>query len=145
MKFSRTVGGVHIELDTKILDDSARKAQIALNRRIAGDCEPLVPFSQGALRSSVNFPEGNAGGVIEWNTPYAHYQYMGEVYGPNIPKFDSNGNLTGYWSPPKKEPTGKPISYHHPGTTDHWFEIAKTRHLAEWEKTVRDEVRKGLS
>lgn len=109
-----------------------------LNMQVVADCDPLIPFRQGALRGSANYPEGIYGGKIEWNTPYAHYQYMGEIYGPNIPEYDADGNLTGFWSPPKKNPTGKPIKYHEPGTTDHWFEVAKGRHLKEWEKLVRD-------
>lgn len=84
---------------------------------------------------------------IEWNTPYAHYQYIGEIYGPNIPEYDADGNLIGFWSPPKKKknPTGRKIEdnkRNEPGTTDHWFEVAKGRHLKEWEKLVRDTVGK---
>lgn len=129
---------MHIQLDTKRLDDNVREAQKLLNMQIAADCDPLISFQQGALRNSLNYPNGIYGGEIEWNTPYAHYQYMGEIYGPNIPEYDADGNLIGFWSPPKKNPTGRPITYHEPGTTDHWLEAAKGKHLKQWEKLVRD-------
>lgn len=141
-KFDKVVGGVHISLDTSRLDASVVRAQQKLNDKIATDCEPLVPFQQGALRGSMWYPDGISGGVIEWNTPYAHYQYAGEVYGPNIPIKDADGNLTGWWSPPDKEPTGSPIAYHEPGTTDHWFEVSKSRNLDSWVQLVRNEIGK---
>lgn len=116
-------------------------AQIALNEQIVADCDPLVPFRQGQLKNSVRFPEGIAGGLIEWNTPYAHYMYMGEVYGPNIPIRDEEGNVTGFYSPPEKYPTDRPLTYHTPGTTGKWFDAAKARHLQQWVKLVEDRLK----
>jgi hypothetical protein len=138
------VGGVHISLDTGRLDANVTRAQQKLNMQIAADCEPLVPFRQGSggLRGSMWYPEGISGGVIEWNAIYSHYMYAGEVYGPNIPIKDADGNVTGWWSPPHKEPTGRQIAYHTPGTMDHWFEVAKSRHLKDWEDLVKKEVGK---
>ena len=43
---------------------------------------------------------------IEVAAPYAHYQYKGEVYGPNIP-IKENGVIVGYFSPPSKHRTGR--------------------------------------
>lgn len=137
------IGNVDITLDTRRLDKNLREAQKLLNMQITADCDPLIPFKGGALRGSLRYPEGLEGGVIEWNTPYAHYQYMGEVYGPNIPIRDAEGNITGYWSPPSKEPTGRHLTYHQPGTTDHWFEAAKERHKADWIRLVQEVVWKG--
>ena len=47
---------------------------------------------------------------IEVDAPYAHYQYKGEVWGPNIPRIE-NGVVVGYWSPPIKHPTGRKLKY----------------------------------
>lgn len=47
---------------------------------------------------------------IEVVAPYAHYQYKGEVWGPNIPRIE-NGVVVGYWSPPIKHPTGRKLKY----------------------------------
>lgn len=85
MKINNHVGNVHIKFDTKRIDGNLKEAQKKLNMQIVADSEPYVPFQQGTLRSSVRYPQGIDGGEIEYNTPYAHYLYQGEVYGPNIP------------------------------------------------------------
>lgn len=140
MRYNNKVGDVHIHLDTKRIDASIQEAQKRLNEQVVADCEPYVPFRQGALRGSVGFPKGIYGDEIEYNTPYAHYMYVGEVYGPNIPIKDAQGNLIGWISPPKKNATGKPLKYHTPGTSSKWFEEAKRQHLADWIKIVKETV-----
>ncbi len=138
MKLKTHVGNVDTHIDTKRIDNNIREAQKLLNMQVVADCDPLIPFQQGALRNSVNYPQGIYGGEIEYNTPYAHYQYMGEVYGPNIPIRDSAGNITGWYSPPQKHPTGRPIQYHTEGTGDHWFEKAKAQHKDDWIRLVKE-------
>lgn len=138
MRIRQHIGNVDIHIDTKRIDRNLKEAQKLLNMQVVADCDPLIPFQQGALRNSVNYPSGIYGGEIEWNTSYAHYLYVGRVYGPNIPIYDDEGNLTGYWSPPKKHPTGKEIQYHTPGTGKEWFETAKQRHGADWLRLVRE-------
>lgn len=140
MRFNNHVGNVHIKLDTKRIDNNLKKAQMKLNMQIVADCEPYVPFRQGALRGSVRYPLGITGGKIEYNTTYAHYLYQGEVYGPNIPQRDAEGNIVGWFSPPKKSPTGRRLQYHTPGTSDHWFDRAKQEHLSEWIQLVKETV-----
>lgn len=142
MKLNSHIGNVDIKIDTSRIDKNIKEAQKLLNEQIVADCDPLIPFQQGALRNSVNYPQGIYGGEIEWNTPYAHYQYVGEVYGPNYPIYDSAGNLTGYYSPPKKNPTGKPLHYHTEGTSDHWFEKAKEQQKDDWVRLVKETVGK---
>lgn len=137
MKINNHVGSLHIKFDTKRIDSNLEKAQMKLNMQVVADCEPYVPFRNGALRSSVRYPQGITGGEIEYNTPYAHYMYMGEVYGPNIPIKDAQGNITGWISPPKKSPTGKRLQYHTKDTSDHWFEEAKQKHLPDWINLVK--------
>lgn len=138
MKMNTHVGNVDIKIDTKRIDNNVRTAQKLLNMQIVADCDPLIPFQQGALRNSVNYPHGIYGGEIEYNTPYAHYQYEGEVYGPNIPIRDAEGNITGWYSPPKKHPTGRQLQYHTAGTGDHWFSKAKEMHKDEWVRLVKE-------
>ena len=105
--------------------------------QVVADCEPFVPFQQGGLREKIEYPEGIYGGEIEYNTPYAHYMYEGKVYGPNIPIRDEAGNVTGWYSPPNKRPTGRSLTYHTAGTGDHWFEKAKQQHKQEWIDLVK--------
>ncbi len=138
MRIRRHIGNIDINIDTKRIDRNLKEAQKLLNMQVVADCDPLIPFQQGALRNSVNYPQGIYGGEIEYNTPYAHMLYVGEVYGPNIPIKDSEGNITGWYSPPKKHPTGRPIQYHTPGTGKEWFEVAKERYGADWLRLVRE-------
>lgn len=142
MNINTKVGNVSISINTSRLDNNLKEAQMLLNMQVVADCTPLVPFSQGALRNSVNYPEGIYGGSIEWNTPYAHYLYEGIVYSPNIPIKDKAGNIVGWFSPPSKKPTGRSLTYGEPGTTDHWFEEAKKAHGAEWIRLVQETVGK---
>ena len=137
MRIKQHIGNVDIQLNTDRIDRNIREAQKLLNMQIVADCDPLIPFQQGALRNSVNYPQGIYGGEIEYNTPYAHYQYEGIVYGPNIPIRDAEGNITGWYSPPSKRPTGRPLAYHTAGTGDHWFEKAKQQHKQEWIDLVK--------
>lgn len=136
---SKVIGNVEIELNINF-PERKREAQKLLNMQIVADSDPYIPFRQGALRNSVRYPEGLEGGLIEYNTPYAHYQYVGEVYGPNFPIYDGEGNLIGFRSPPHKYPTGRPLTYYTEGTGDHWFERAKADHKQEWIKLVGDTI-----
>lgn len=140
MRFNSHVGNVHIKLDTKRIDGNLKEAQMKLNMQIVADSTPYVPFRQGALRSSVRYPQGITGGEIEYNTPYAHYLYEGTVYSPNIPIKDAQGNITGWFSPPHKTPTDRKLQYHTPGTSDHWFNRAKQEKLSDWVKLVKRTV-----
>jgi hypothetical protein len=114
--------------------------------QIVADCEPLIPVRQGALRNSQSYPDGVDGDWIEYNTPYAHYQYMGVVYSPNIPIKDADGNITGWFSPKgkTKTPTDRKLKHiEHPETTDHWFDKCKESNLQSWIDLVKKEVGKG--
>lgn len=142
MKLDKSTGYVHISFDSSRMDANAKNAQKALNEQVVADSTPLIPFRQGALRNSVTYPEGIYGGQVKWDTPYARYQYGGQVYGPNFPKFDEVGNLIGWASPPKKYPTGRKLQYNTPGTGAEWFEVAKQRNLDDWVKVVEDEMNK---
>ena len=78
---------------------------------------PYVPFESGALRDSVTI----APKTITHNAPYAHYQYTGDVYGPNYP-ITQNGVRVGFFSPPNrpKHPTGKRLKYKSPKAAAKW-------------------------
>lgn len=130
MKFNKTVGGVSINLNTDRLDRNIREAQKLLNMQVVGDCEPLIPFQQGALRGSQRYPEGIYGGEIAWDTPYAHYQYQGELYLTEDGRSFANKNE-------RKYPTGTKMKQHAPGTTDHWFDKAKEQHEKQWIDIVK--------
>ena len=93
----------------------------------------MILFQQGALRNSVNYPQGVYGGEIEYNTPYAHYQYYGELY------LTSSGSSFAQKGE-KKYASGQLLVQHHPGTTARWFEVAKAKHGKEWVDLVKKTV-----
>lgn len=62
--------------------------------------EPWVPMDNGILAHGYEITPN----YLRYPGPYAHYQYMGIVYGPNIPLFDDTGELIGFYSPPQKYP-----------------------------------------
>ena len=136
MKYDKTVGCVDIHIDTSRIDNNIRNAQKALNMQVVSDCDEYIPMQQGALRGSVNYPDGIYGGEIAWNTPYAHYQYMGELY------LTEDGRSFAFRGE-RKYPTGLPLQQHHPGTADHWFDRAKQAHCEQWIDLVKREVGKG--
>lgn len=136
MKYDKTVGCVDIHIDTSRIDNNIRNAQKALNMQVVADCDEYIPMQQGALRGSVHYPDGIYGGEIAWNTPYAHYQYMGELY------LTEDGRSFAFRGE-RKYPTGLPLQQHHPGTADHWFDRAKQAHCEQWIDLVKREVGKG--
>lgn len=133
MKFNKKVGGINIKLDTRRLDRNVIEAQKLLNMQIAADCDSLIPFQQGALRASQYYPEGIYGGEIAWAVPYAHYQYVGELYLTEDGRTYANKNE-------RKYPTGTPLEQHTEGTVAQWFERAKAEHEKKWIDLVKDTV-----
>lgn len=83
--------------------------------------DPYVPMDEGNLaHTSVEVTKDS----VRYNQPYAHYMYVGEVYGPNIP-IREDGIIVGWFSPKgkKKHPTGREIHYNtsnHPLATKEW-------------------------
>ena len=138
MRINRTVGIVHIKLNTDKVDNNTREAQKQLNMQIAADCDPYIPFQQGALRNSMRYPEGVYGGAIEWDTPYAHYQYIGLL------RTDEIGRVFVGKGESKPVLTDIPLLHHTPGTTDHWFDKAKEDHYDEWVDLVKRTAGRGL-
>ena len=133
MKYNKTVGIVNIHIDTKRIDDNARRAQDLLDQQVLNDMIPYMPFQQGAMRGATQIIEP---GLISTNAPYAHYQYTGELY------LAENGSSWAHKGE-RKHPTGRPLHYSAADTGDHWFERAKQEHGEQWVDLVRREIGKG--
>lgn len=133
MNYNKIVGNVNIHLDTNRIDRNLKRAQDVLDQQILGDMLEYMPFQQGALRGATQIVEP---GLIQTNTPYAHYQYTGELYLTEDGRSFANKGE-------QKYPTGMSLHYHTPGTSDHWFERAKQTHGKEWIDLVKREVGKG--
>lgn len=111
-----------------MLNDDNVRANI--NLRIKNDINKYVPKKSGKLRKSARVTPDS----ITWSTPYARYQYYGEVYGPNHPIMH-RGVIVGWYSTPgmAKTPTGRELGvpgywkgwrfgYTTHGTHHHWDE-----------------------
>lgn len=95
----------YVPKDTGTLRESGRISNIDV-----ADARFYVTWDTDGMPGGANFPD-----AIRKGGGYAHYVYEGEVYGPNEFK---NG---GWHSPTEtKEPEGRPMTYHTPGTQDHW-------------------------
>ena len=107
--------------------------------------DPYVPADNLVLAQDVDITADQDAGYVTYNSPYAHYQYMGEVYGPNIPIFDGE-ELMGFWSPPHKAPTGKKLKHNtfiHPLATNHWDQAMMTAKKDDLAKSYEEYLKLG--
>ncbi len=117
--------------------ETGGKVQQAIDKAVIDKCLPYVPMDSGTLAKSAYGATEIGSGKVIYPGPYAHYQYYGEVYGPNIPVFeDDSGTPTRFFSPPgqKKHPTGRELHYKtdvNPLAGSYWFERMKADHLPE--------------
>lgn len=103
------------------------KVQKFIDSEVIRLCDPKVPFATGVLKHSAITASVIGQGMVVYATPYARYLYYGQVYGPNIPRYEA-GELAGFWSPPgkKKHPTGRKLTYNGaPERGALWFERMK--------------------
>ena len=107
------------------------RVQRFIHQKVIDGCTPYVPASPDrTLEFSAQVSTEIGSGMVVWNTPYAHYQYMGIVYGPNIPILEpETGILLGFFSPPgrPKHPTDRELAYdtsQNPMAGPYWFERA---------------------
>lgn len=96
---------------------------------------PYCPFDTGVLANSAYSATVVGSGKVVYPGPYAHYLFVGEVFGPNIPVFeDDSGVPTRFFSPPgqKKHPTGAPLTYktdQNPLAGPRWTDRMKADHI----------------
>ncbi len=105
--------------------------------------DPYVPADTLALAQNVRiYVEGNQG-IVHYNSPYAHYQYKGIVYGPNYPIKDG-GTVDGWKSPSKKTSTGRKMNhskFRHPLATSEWDKAAMAGKKGQLAKAYQNYLR----
>lgn len=108
--------------------ESGGQAQQWLENEVINQCIPYTSFDEGILAYSGTPWPYPGGGFVKWPGPYAHYQYMGIVYGPNF-QVEQGGEMV--WrslKDQKKQPTGRTLDYgnsqskHDPRAGSHWVE-----------------------
>ena len=120
-----------------------KENMLFLANQAAALMDPYVPADSLVLSQNVSITAEEDCGHVTYNSPYAHYQWEGEIYGPNYPIKDG-GEIVGFYSPPHKSPTGRRMTYsdfRHPLATDHWdqaMKIARRGDLAKaYEKHLK--------
>ena len=142
---------VFLDTDTEALLsrfnlESGGLVQQAIDKAVIDWDLQYVPWETGTLAKSPYSVTAIGTGEVIYPGPYAHYQYYGEVYGPNIPIFDDDsGEPTGWFSPPGREkvPTGRELRYAtdvNPLAGSYWFERMKADHLDDIVKEAKAHV-----
>ena len=119
--------------------------QKAVDAAVIRECFPYLPFDEGILAGSANTATKLGSGEVVYDTPYARYLYYGEVYGPSFPIVE-NGEITGYYSPPVKHPTGRELQFNtekNPLAGSHWFDRAMADHSDDVLKEAQDAADRG--
>ncbi len=135
MNINTTHGHLHITIDTDRMENNLYEAQRYLDQRIIRDCEPFVPFDRGILRNSAKYATRIGSGQVVYKTPYAHYQYNGEL----MVGVSSRSSYAKQDEP--KEYAGVGLTYHTPGTGPFWFEAAKRKYLKSWITGVKERAK----
>mgnify|MGYP004554965863 FL=1 len=108
--------------------------------------DPYVPADNLVLAQNVQvYVEGDAG-IVHYTSPYAHYQFKGEVYGPNYPISDG-GAVVGFYSPSHKSPTGASLHYstmRHPLATSEWHKAMATARGQELANSYENYLKGGV-
>lgn len=121
----------------------------AVQKYIDRECirlmKPYTPMRSSMLIKSATLSTVIGSGEIHQNTPYARYQYYGKVYEPNYPIFEGD-NVVGFYSPPKKYPTGRELKYDkskNPNAGKMWFERMKENHKKQILKGAQEIANRG--
>lgn len=134
----------HFQLNRSLLAsrglEKGGRVQQAIDKSVIDWSLPYCPWDTGILAKSPYSATTIGSGRVIYPGPYAHYQYFGEVYGPNIPIFeDDSGEPTRFVSPPnqKKHPTGRSLDYTKSQARNgalagsFWFERMKADHAKD--------------
>lgn len=114
----------------KVLNDTT---MTEIHNLFAKMMEPYVPFSSDLANLEIT-PE-----YVKYDVPYAHYHYIGDVYGLNIPIIE-NGIIVGWFSKPDenghKHPTGHKLNFKKARASDHWDQAMLEEKKEEFIKQV---------
>lgn len=135
---------ITVNIDTdKIQSDIdaliTKERMIAIHNLFAKLINPWVPMSDGLLSQDLEITDK----YVRYRQPYAHYHYIGEVYGPNFPGWEDS-STPGWRSPAgkgSKHPTGRKLGKQGSATLTPVWEIdangnyvsANPANLINWE------------
>lgn len=118
------------------------RIQRTIDEAVIRECTPYVPASPDrTLEFSAGVSSEIGSGLVIWNTPYAHYQYMGIVYGPNFQVMIKGALEWRSYAGRPKHPTDRELTYdkaQNPMAGPYWFERMKADKLND----ILDEARR---
>lgn len=131
----KSVGKFKMDDPKKILSkrgvEPYGKVQKFVDSEVIRQNIPYVPADTTYLSTSAYSATDIGSGKVVYPGPYAHYQYMGVVYGPNIPMIIGGEQTFRSPAGQKKAPTGQAIKYSkevHPLAGSFWLERMKADH-----------------
>lgn len=134
------------EISARIFDDKAKLFLANEARRLM---DPYVPADNLVLAQNVRTYSVQEGGVIEYNSPYAHYQYTGKQYvDPSTGKSAFFSPDFGFWSRPgvAKKKTDKDLKYsksRHPLATSKWDKAMITARKSDLTSSLEEYLKGG--
>ena len=117
------------------------RVQYTIDQTVIDFCTPYVPASPNrTLEFSAEASTELGSGMVIWNTPYAHYLYNGEVYGPNFQVMIKGVMEWRSYAGRPKQPTGRELTYDRSQNTlagPYWFERMKADRMNDILDTAR--------
>lgn len=102
--------------------------------------DPYVPANNLGLAQNVRIYVENGKGIVHYQSPYAHYQYKGELYVSSVTgsPWASKGE--------HKIPTGRPLNYskfRHPLATSEWDKAMLRSRKGDLVNTMQNYINRG--
>lgn len=114
-------------------------AQKYLAARVRLRCDSYVPKQSGTLKNTAQISED--GSSLTYSQPYAHYQYKGLVYGPNV--LTKNG-WRSMASKGGKRPTGSKLRHREaPMRGPYWDKRMMADHRVDIEADLAAYLNRG--
>lgn len=125
------------------------KGLLFLANEMRRQMDPYVPANDMMLSQNVRTYVDGQYGIVEYNSPYAHYQYTGKVY------IDPKTKAAGFWIEGvgfrsrkgiNKIPTNRKLEYlkfRHPNATDHWDEAMLKARKKDLETAMQNFIDRG--
>ena len=119
------------------IHEAIQEVRPQMKQQILDDCNANVPMKTGILRNSALRWVSMANDLIKWDTPYAHFQYIGKVmigeksHSPWVRKFE------------KKIYTDRDLTYRKGGAR--WIEKTKAERMGAWSKLLAELLAKEVN
>ena len=146
------VSKLHIKIDpNKVITNKGLQPNGPVQKRVDTECirlmQPYIPMDQGVLTGAFQQTQIGSGRIIQ-STPYARYQYYGELYvDPQTGKGAFHDPISGrFWSRPnvQKIPSGRSLNYNktrHPQAGPRWFDRMKADHIQDLLEAIKEEIK----